>query len=174
VAEEKEERLFPGGLGLAGHGIVMPVGRVLLISKNGQWAVRFTHSRMVGVGNRIESEYEIFEFVQGGEWRKNKKGVVTLPEAEKGFLANLKGMFLHAPTGDVMKFPSFSLFSIPKGMEHGVVCFMTPIRPDTELKMAPTPWKEISQVNLSDPRIRWYTYDEKREWTVALIDKIWD
>jgi len=40
--------------------------------------------------------------------------------------------------------------------------------------MAPTPWPQIKEVKLSDPRIRWFGYDEKRKWKVIPIDNIWD
>jgi hypothetical protein len=40
--------------------------------------------------------------------------------------------------------------------------------------MAPTPWKEIEEVNLYDPRVRWFTYDEKRERKIIPIERIWD
>ena len=116
--------------------------------------------------------FELYEF--RGSWVHVRKGVVTLPGPEKGFFADVKGLFLHRPTGDVIKFGSFSLFSVPKGKDHGVICFLSPIQVDLEVRLAPTPWKEIGQVNLSDPRIKWYAYDEKREWRVIPIDKIWD
>jgi hypothetical protein len=169
LAVADEEKLFKGGVGIGVNGIVIPTRRWLVVEKRGgKWTVRFS-------GSQVENQmgYELYEF-RGGEWRKIKDGVVILPVPEKGLFADLKGLFLHSPTGDVIKFGSFSLFSVPKGENHGVLCFLSPIKLDPEVRLAPTPWKEISEVNLSDPRIRWYTYDEKREWKVIPIDKIWD
>jgi hypothetical protein len=40
--------------------------------------------------------------------------------------------------------------------------------------MAPTPWTEIGEVKLSDPRIRWFAYDDKESWKVIPIEKLWD
>jgi hypothetical protein len=45
---------------------------------------------------------------------------------------------------------------------------------DFGFELAPTPWTEISQVNVFDPRVKWYRYDEKRERVFIPIDKLWE
>ena len=45
---------------------------------------------------------------------------------------------------------------------------------DFGFELAPTPWSEISQVNVFDSRVRWYRYDEKRETAFISIDKLWE
>ncbi len=44
---------------------------------------------------------------------------------------------------------------------------------DHGFELAPTPWTDISQVNVFDPRVKWYRYDEKRERVFIPIDKLW-
>jgi hypothetical protein len=59
--------------------------------------------------------------------------------------------------------------------EHSTVYFWSkPKKVDLKVRMAPAPWREIEEVKLSDPRIKWFSYDERREWQVIPIDKIWD
>jgi hypothetical protein len=43
----------------------------------------------------------------------------------------------------------------------------------SDIELAPTPWGDISQVNVFDPRVKWYWYDEKRKTQVIPIDKLW-
>lgn len=44
---------------------------------------------------------------------------------------------------------------------------------DYGFEIAPTPWTDIGEVNIHDPRIKWYRYDEKRERIYIPIDKLW-
>ncbi|GAB6269155.1 MAG: hypothetical protein STSR0002_18970 [Smithella sp.] len=41
-------------------------------------------------------------------------------------------------------------------------------------ELAPTPWTDIKDVNIKDPRIKWYKYDEKRERFFIPIDNLWE
>jgi hypothetical protein len=34
---------------------------------------------------------------------------------------------------------------------------------DYGIELAPTNWREISEINLADPRLQWYRYDENRK-----------
>jgi hypothetical protein len=45
---------------------------------------------------------------------------------------------------------------------------------DYGFQLAPTPWTDIKEVNVKDPRIKWYRYDEKRERIFIPIDKLWE
>jgi len=41
--------------------------------------------------------------------------------------------------------------------------------------LAPTPWENITEVNVSDKRIKWYRYDKNRKTIdIPVIDKLWD
>lgn len=41
------------------------------------------------------------------------------------------------------------------------------------VELAPTKWKEISEVNVRDSRLKWYRYDEKRKDTYISVDELW-
>jgi hypothetical protein len=48
---------------------------------------------------------------------------------------------------------------------------------DYGIELAPTPWTDIKEVNVKDPRIKWYRYDESRDENgkrmFIPIDKLW-
>ena len=45
---------------------------------------------------------------------------------------------------------------------------------DYGIELAPTKWTNISQVNVFDPRVKWYRYDAKRQDIKIPIDRLWD
>ena len=40
-------------------------------------------------------------------------------------------------------------------------------------EIAPTKWKEIEEINLSDPRLKWYKADPNRELIKIPVDELW-
>ncbi len=44
---------------------------------------------------------------------------------------------------------------------------------DEGIELSPTNWRDTSEVNLQDQRIRWYVYDEKRQDTLIPVEEIW-
>jgi hypothetical protein len=59
---------------------------------------------------------------------------------------------------------------------RGIICFFSKGQKpgDYGIELAPTPWTNISQVNVFDQRIKWYRYDEKRKRVYIPVDKLWD
>lgn len=56
------------------------------------------------------------------------------------------------------------------------VCFYSSTQDNSRdhgIDLAPTPWTDITQVNVFDPRVKWYRYDEKRKKVFIPIDKLW-
>lgn|SRR3989338_3527747 len=45
---------------------------------------------------------------------------------------------------------------------------------DYGIELAPTKWTDISQVNILDPRLRWYRYDQERKRVNIPIDQLWE
>ena len=167
-----QQRLSKDDAQIVSIYIVMPVGRVLLISRdNFRGAVKFLQNEERPDGTY--SKYEYFEYEKGG-FRKVNEGEVLLKKPSSG-----KGIFFHhGPNelvGPPLKLKNFSLFAHAAGTDHAAVYFSNARnKPDLKVRMAPTPWKDIAQVNLTDPRIRWFAYDEKESRKVIPIDKIWD
>lgn len=160
-------------VGIAPNCVVMPVGRVLLISgENFVGALKFLRNDERSDG--IYSKYECFEH-EKARFKKVRESEVSFKKSSD----NRGGIFFHgSPTelaGPPLKLRDFSLFAHARGKDHSIIYFADArYRPDLKVRMAPTPWKAISEVNLSDPRIRWFGYDEKRERKIIPIDKIWD
>jgi hypothetical protein len=167
-----QQKMFKDGVGIASIAVVMPVGRVLLIGRdNSVGAVKFLHNEERQEGTY--SKYEYFEY-EKGEFKRVGEGEVVLKKPASG-----KGIFFHGSpdklAGPPLKLRNFSLFAAAAGMEHSTVYFWSkPNKVDQRVRMAPTPWKEIGEAELSDPRIRWFTYTEKESWKVIPIDQIWD
>jgi len=44
---------------------------------------------------------------------------------------------------------------------------------DYGIELAPTRWTDISQVNVFDPRLKWFKYDESRETMIISVDELW-
>ena len=174
-----QEKIFPGGVGIYSHCIVMPVGRILMIGRDGfVAALRFVENQKRKEG--LSGNYEYFEYAkERGSFLELKKGVISLREPSRGFWAKLKGFlsFHDNPFryADKIEFKTFELFAHPASGDHSTVYFWNrPNEPDLKVRLAPTVWKGIEEVRLSDPRIRWFGYDEKRTWKVIPIDKLWE
>jgi hypothetical protein len=126
------------------------------------------------------SKYEYFECVkEKGGFIKMRDGVVSLREQPRGFWAKLKGFlsFHDSPFryADKIEFNKFELFAHAGDEYHSSVYFWNrPNEVDPKVRLAPTLWKGIEEVKLSDPRIRWFVYDEKRKWKVIPIDRLWE
>lgn len=167
-----QQRLFKGGVEIVSTCIVMPVGRVLLISRNNfLGAVKFLQNEERSDGTY--SKYEYFEY-EKDKFKKVREGEVSLKTTSSG-----KGIFFHhGPNelaGPPLKLRDFSLFAHAGGKDHSTIYFANAQnKPDVKVRMAPTPWKDISEVNLRDPRIRWFAYSDKESRKVIPIDKIWD
>ena len=167
-----QQKMFRDGVGIASVCIVMPVGRVLLIGRdNFVGVVKFLHSEEKREGTY--SKYEYFEY-EKGEFKRVGEGEVVLKKPASG-----KGIFFHGSpdklAGPPLKLRNFSLFIVAGGKDHSTFYFWSkPNKVDQRVRMGPTPWKSIEEVNLSDPRIRWFTYTDKESWEVIPIDKLWE
>jgi hypothetical protein len=170
IAEQKPSK---DEVGLASNCVVMPVGRVLLISReNFVAAVKFLRNEERSDG--IYSKYEYFDY-EKGRFKKVRESEISLKKSSN----NKGGIFFHGSLNEVagppLKLRDFSLFAHAGELDHAIIYFANAqYRPDLKVRMAPTPWKDISEVNLSDPRIRWFAYDDKETWKIIPIDKIWN
>jgi len=169
-----KQKIFRDGVGIASFCVVTPVGRVLLIDRdNFVGAVKFLQNEERADGTY--SKYEYFEYEKGG-FRKVREGEVMLKNPSD--VGKGGWFFHHGPSellGPPIKIGNFTLCAAAAGLEHATVYFWSkPHKVDQRVKMAPTPWKEIKEVDLPNPQIKWFSYDKEREWKVVPIDKLWD
>jgi hypothetical protein len=56
----------------------------------------------------------------------------------------------------------------------GFVAFFEGYKSEDEgVELAPTPWSDIKDVNIRDPRITWFKYDKTRKRIDIPIEKLW-
>jgi hypothetical protein len=176
LAARAEQEFSRGDVEISASCVVIPTGRILLVARDAvRGAVIFQKAEERPEG--FFSKYESF--------RIQKEGIRKLGDGEVEFKrVSSKGFIFHKGISDALgpplKLDNFSLCASPAGpkhelMEHAIVYFWSkPFEVDQKVSLAPTPWKEIGEVNLFDPRIRWFSYDEKRKPSIIPIDKIWD
>jgi hypothetical protein len=169
--------IMPDEVSVDGQAVVMPVGRLLLVGKDSfVGAVKFLHNEERKEG--VYSKYESFEY-ENGAFRKIREGVISrkIPPREKWWYKLRTFLFHDIPSSfaDKLTFKSFELYAIAADEFHSTVCFWDKAaKPDVNVRLAPTPWKEISEVNLKDQKLRWFMHDNNRQRMVVHIDKLWD
>jgi hypothetical protein len=156
------------------NAIIMPLGNILLIRRDSDYgAIKFTKFWTGKAEQDLYATYESY-----------------YQDDKTGDFANRNVKFtkedLHSPK------PSFSLFGHPFafGIKKEIKC--GPIRlwwsgrgtvyffergqreGDYGIELAPTKWTDISQINVSDPRLKWYRYDANRKDIRILIDELWE
>ena len=174
-ASKKGEDIGPPGeyVIVSPNAIIMPLGKILLIREDSDYgAIKFIKFWTGKAEDDLYATYESY-------YQDDKTGVFTNKNVK------FTKEELHSPK------PSFSLFGHPFafGIKEEIRC--GPIRlwwsgrgtvyffkrdqreGDYGIELAPTKWTDISQVNVSDPRLKWYRYDEKRKDTTIPVDQLW-
>ena len=157
-----------------GHSCIeVPLNRILLIRKDSNYfAVKFIR---VWTDKDEKEKYAAYEvYFQGDGSGDFSKKNITKTE-EKASQLPLKGPFrpfIYQPGNSYIKCGPFKLVWEFKKR----VCFSPPDKGKGEFgfELAPTPWTEISQVNVLDLRVRWYKYDENRKRVFMPIDRLWE
>lgn len=164
--EERPEwmPLKPDEVLIAYSGVSMPLGRVLL-AKNGPeyCAIKFTDTWL---GESKHDHYSSYEFYYQGDGSGDfsKSNVIS-------------------GTGELY-FPKIQplIFDLgySKGSKKNITCgkmiykwlFVATVLIDKN-ELAPTPWTHIKDVNVNDPRVRWYKKDSDRKRVTVPIDQLW-
>lgn len=170
------EKLAPDTMILDAEAVVMPLDRILLISRNDfLGAVKFISNEDRPDG--IYSKYSYFEYEKGG-FRKVREGFISYRKIVWNVWNKIKYKYLQFHPNpydyaDRLKFSNFELFA-SVGYDHSAVHFWNKARVvDDKVRLAPTPWKQISEVDLNDKRIQWFKYDETRKRRIIQIDRLW-
>ncbi len=158
-------------------GIGMPVGRFLLVRKDNLYcAIRFNKYWTEKDGKEKYSLYEVYCQRDGSGDFLNKN--VEFKERKASFLPP-RGIFYpliwQTGTPEVICGSMKLVWDSMCDVNH--VCFFElSDHPAGEygIKLAPTPWADIKEVNVHDVRIRWYKYDVSREEVNIPVDKIWN
>ncbi len=171
---------------VANTAVGTPLGRILLIRKGPTccalkftefWAAKTEKDRYKGKDWWNYARYETW--YQGDGTGDFSKRNVEVKEDEvheaRHFAIGRLVLGFGGDRGQVQCGPIKLLWT-----QNGIVCFYrlgmstSPERiKEYGIELAPTPWKDISEVDLHDPRITWYVYDDARERTDIPIDRLW-
>lgn len=199
LAYTPERRAEPSEVGIYSKGVEIPLNRILLIRKENQYcALKFIHAwkemdeeRLKVYANDIkkggiiaesareasEKKYATYESYYQKDGTQNFTGENILRKEGTAALLPLRGPFrpfVYQPGNGCVE---CGLFKLLWSYKTGVV--FIPLGKGSSMRdygfeLAPTPWIDIKEVNINDPRIKWYRYDEKRERIFIPIDKLWD
>jgi hypothetical protein len=161
-----------GDIVIAANAVRVPAGSILLIRKNDEYcALKFCK---FWTGETQEDEYATYEIHYQcdktgnftGQNAKFKKGELSRPR-----LRGIGRLSFSIGNTDI-QCGSLKLFWSGKGW----VYFFNSNQKQGEygIELAPTKWSDISEVNVLDPRLRWYRYDESRKDVTIPIDRLWD
>jgi hypothetical protein len=170
--------LDPNILVISGHVFLMPIGRIVLVRKDTQYgAIKFTEEWEGETDNDNFTKYE--SYYQGDGSGDFSKGNVQFNKAllsERKYIPYIPifprlGGYPAGPENTQIKCGPIKL----AWSGWGNVYFneRTWKFGDHGIELAPTKWTDITQVNVFDPRVKWYRYDEKRKKTFIPIDEIW-
>jgi hypothetical protein len=154
-------------------GMEVPLNSILLIRKDSHCcALKFTRVWTEKDEEEKYGAYEVYHQGDGSGDFTNKN--VKMIEGRASYLP-LRGPFrpfIYQPGDSYVKCGPFKLTWRYKT----AVGFMPTNKGigDFGFEFAPTPWTDIKDVNIKDPRIKWYKYDEKRERVFIPIDKLWE
>ncbi|MEQ1597946.1 MAG: hypothetical protein ABL880_01125 [Methylotenera sp.] len=166
--------------------VVSPIGYWLLIRKdNTTCAIRFTDFQMFGGSTftnysgspnegsvRTETnsyaEYDFFSQNDGsGDFKKNNMVL--------GHNKIAKATGTWESSDDLTGCGALSLkwAGTPLQPAGTGVVFYTAEPREEGIELAPTKWRDASEINIKDPRIKWYRYDKTRKHTRTPIENLW-
>jgi hypothetical protein len=160
----------PDDVHIGKTAIVMPLKNILLVRKDSDYcAIRFTE---FWTGKTEEDVYAKYESYQGDKTGDFSKKNVTFRKDKLAFpkprgIGRLAFSFgnrnIHCGSLKLQWAGGGSVFFYAEGQEPR----------DYGIELAPTIWTDISEVDVFDPRIKWYRYDEERKRMNISIDRLW-
>jgi len=161
-------RRGPNDVMISGNSVWMPVNRILLIRKDTRiGAIKFIRDGFWITKRFRYADYEEYccndenGNLAGSNINQEKRTASALFIISPLFLGNFE-----VRCGPIKLFWSGGRnVHFYKGNQN---------EGDYGIELAPTPWTDISQVNLSDPLIKWYRYDGKRKRVNIPIDTLWN
>lgn len=152
---------------LSGNSIWMPLNRILLVRKGQEvGAVKFIRDWFWFTDRIRRAEYESYIWKDSTD-RISSENIIKKKETASAIFVISRIYFGNKE----VRCGSIRLFWNGGRNVH----FYAEEQRDGNygIELAPTPWTDISQVSLSDPRIKWYQYDGKRKRVNIPIDSLW-
>lgn len=186
MADERGNEFVPpevNDVHISPIGIIMrPLGKIILMRKDSEYcAIKFTKSWLENTSEGFlmfvasgSDKYAIYEsHYQGdktGDFSKNNLQIVneklafTKPRGIGRLSFSFGNQEIKCGAVKLWWGGGGSVHFFSRGQREG----------DYGIELAPTKWTEISQVNVFDPRLKWYRYDPKRPRVDIPIDKLWE
>lgn len=159
----------------------MPLGKILLVRRNSDYcAIKFTKiwsenatevdSIFAARGSDQYAMYDsYYQADKTGDFSKKnvqfKKDKLSFPKP-RGI-----GRFSFSFGNKDVRCGPFQLFWFGQGWIYFYGSGQK--ESDYDIELSPTKWTDIGQVNVSEPRLKWYRYDAKRQDTKIAIDELW-
>ena len=178
ASDEQKDFQRSNDVSVGATGASVPLGRIMLVRKGTQYcAIRFNNAWIEGSGWKSgweRAEYE--SYYQGDGTGDLSKGNVQLRKGEVHLSGGHwigGGHYIHFWTDvDVRCAPIKLLWTYRTNL-----CFFSNSQAkemrDYGIELAPTKWRDVSQVNVFDPRLKWYRYDETRQNEFIPTDELW-
>jgi len=163
----------PNEVRIGGMGVVIPLGRILLIRRGLEYgAVKFTEAWTGKTGKEWHANYEsYYQGDKSGDF--SKKNV----QFRRGKVIQTEGIFFGGHSWSLRT--NIDIRCGPIRLAWSYKTFLS-FRPsgkdpaDYGIELSPTKWTDISEVNVFDQRLKWYRYDEKRDKFRIPIDQLWE
>jgi hypothetical protein len=170
--QEQDSLAVTEGVYVAGNGLRMPPGRVMAVRKGSTYcAVIFKEGRKGETDRDLWVDYESYDLGDG--------------EVSGRILTSVRGELVSRAWAGSVRGCAGPVGPEKKEIQCGRIVlywvtgwtYLYHLRKEKEgdygLRLAPTKWTDIGQVDVFDPRLTWYEYDGKRERTFIPLDQIW-
>jgi hypothetical protein len=160
----------PDTAGIWSGAIEMPLGWIFLIRNGSDYcAVKFTYFSWPQTKDNY-AEYDCYYQKDGTGDFFNKNAQFSKGKA----ISKIRGFW-----GWGFEFGDPVIYCGPTKLGwgwKGVVGFggLRQEPGDYGIELAPTKWKEFSQVNVSDPRIKWYKFQGSRKTMFIPLGELWE
>jgi hypothetical protein len=172
TSDQDTKPLKSDDVGIAPNAIRVPMGIVLLARYKQEYcAIKFTK---FWTGKTPDDEYATYEsYYQGNKTGnfadknvKFKTGKLSRPRLRG--IGRLSFSFSHT---DIQCGPIKFFWS-----GRGWVYFFNSSQNqgDYAIELAPTKWSDIPQIDVFDPRLKWYRYDENRQRAKFPVEQLWE
>lgn len=162
---------------ITAHYILTPAGRIILARKGTEYcAIKYHDFWTKNEGKELYASYE--SYYQGDSSGDFSKKNVEYRKDTVSYLGPSKFYGLwHSERGRLnVKCGPIQLLWTGGGNHGGVEFSGAGMGVDYKftIELAPTPWTDISEVNVHDPRIWWYKYNARR-WNLYIpLNELWN
>jgi hypothetical protein len=162
--------LAPNDVRIGPHYIEMPIGRIFLIRKDNTYgAIKFIKSWTGWTKDDLYTTYDSW-FQDDGSGDFSKKNVKFENRNASITLWGIGRLSFNLGDSEV----HCGMFKLSWGYKYLVEFFgQSPCTSDCGVEIAPTKWKDIKEINVLDPRLKWYKYDKDRLRMDIPVETLW-